>query len=101
MATVEAKAVLLEEPGQSSVLRDILVDDPGPGEVRVRLHREGDDFFLLAVEDDGVGLSGEIAPGGTGIGTKLIRAMAQSLHSAVEYDPTHRGTRATLRAGVK
>ena len=73
----------------------------GSGEVRVRLHREGDDFFLLAVEDDGVGLSGEVAPGGTGIGTKLIRAMAQSLHSVVEYDLTHRGTRATLKAALR
>ena len=70
------------------------------GEVRVRLAQDGDDFFLLAVEDDGVGLSGEIAPGGTGIGTKLIRAMAQSLHSVVEYDPAWPGTRATLRAAV-
>ena len=71
------------------------------GEVRVTLHREGDDVFLLAVEDDGVGLSGKVAPGGTGIGTKLIRAMAQSLHSVVEYDSSHRGTRATLKAAVR
>jgi two-component sensor histidine kinase len=71
------------------------------GEVRVRLAQDGDDFFLLAVEDDGVGLSGEIAPGGTGIGTKLIRAMAQSLHSVVEYDPAWPGTRATLKAAVR
>ena len=73
----------------------------GSGEVRVRLHSDGADFFLLAVEDDGVGLSGEIAPGGTGIGTKLIRAMAQSLHSVVEYDVAHRGTRATLKAAMR
>ena len=55
---------------------------------------------LLVVEDDGVGMSGEIAPGGTGVGTRLIRAMAQSLHSAVDYAPVERGTRATLRAGL-
>jgi two-component sensor histidine kinase len=73
----------------------------GSGEIRVALRMEGDDLFLLAVEDDGVGLSGEIAPGGTGIGTKLIRAMAQSLQSIVEYDPVHRGTRATLKAGLR
>ena len=71
------------------------------GEVRVQFHREDDDFFLLAVEDDGVGLSGEVAPGGTGIGTKLIRAMAQSLHSVVEYDPAYSGTRATLKAALR
>ena len=72
----------------------------GSGEVRVMFHRDGEDLFVLAVEDDGVGLSGEIAPGGTGIGTKLIRAMAQSLQSIVEYDAAHAGTRATLRAAL-
>jgi len=70
----------------------------GSGEVRVMFHRDGDDLFMLAVEDDGVGLTGTIAPGGTGVGTKLIRAMAQSLQTIVEYDPAHSGTRATLRA---
>jgi len=73
----------------------------GSGEVRVRLAREGEDVFLLAVEDDGVGLSGTVAPGGTGVGTKLIRAMAQSLQTIVEYDPAYRGTRATLRAALR
>lgn len=73
----------------------------GSGEVRVALVREGDERFLLAVEDDGVGMTGEIAPKGTGVGTKLIRAMALSLQSAVEYDAAHAGTRATLSAAVR
>lgn len=72
----------------------------GSGEVRVALLREDGDLFLLAVEDDGVGLSEGISPGGTGVGTKLIRAMAQSLQSNVEYDPNHSGTRAILRAAI-
>lgn len=72
-----------------------------PGEVRIGLHLVDPDHFLLVVEDDGVGMSGEIAPGGTGVGTKLIRAMAQSLQSAVDYDGAHRGTRATLRARLR
>jgi len=42
----------------------------------------------------------DAAPRGTGLGTKLIRAMAQSLQSIVEYDRTHNGVRATLRAAV-
>ena len=72
----------------------------GRGEVRIALKQEDDACFVLAVEDDGIGMSGTIAPGGTGIGTKLIRAMAQSLQSAVEYDGAHRGTRAMLRAAL-
>ncbi len=72
----------------------------GAGEVRVALSRAGDDAFLLAVEDDGCGMPANASPRGTGLGTKLIRAMAQSLQSHVDYDPAHRGVRATLRAAV-
>ncbi len=71
------------------------------GEVRVALRRIDDDIFLLAVEDDGCGIPEDAVPRGTGLGTKLIRAMAQSLQSIVEYDPTHTGVRATLRAAVR
>jgi two-component sensor histidine kinase len=70
------------------------------GEIRIELSREGDNFFVLAVEDDGCGLPAGAQPRGTGLGTRVIRAMAQSLQSAVEYDPRHRGVRATLRAAV-
>ena len=37
---------------------------------------------------------------GTGVGTKLIAAMAKSLKSAVELDGGSRGVKATLRAAV-
>ena len=70
------------------------------GEIRVMLRREGDDVFLLAVEDDGCGMPAEAAPKGTGLGTKLIRAMAQSLQAVVEYEPRDPGVRATLRASL-
>ena len=70
------------------------------GEIRVMLGREGDDVFVLAVEDDGCGMAAEAAPKGTGLGTKLIRAMAQSLQTIVEYEPRKQGVRATLRAAL-
>ena len=69
------------------------------GQVRVALTREGDARFHLTVEDDGVGI-GDAPPQGTGVGTRLIRAMAQSLGSVVEYDRGFQGTRATLAAAV-
>ena len=72
----------------------------GSGEVRVTLSRDGDARFRLTVEDDGVGI-GEAPPKGTGVGTRLIRAMAQSMDSIVEYDRTHTGTRAIVAAGVR
>jgi two-component sensor histidine kinase len=74
------------------------------GEVRVSLVREilGSDEVVLTVEDDGCGLevAGALtgAPSkGTGLGAKVIRAMASSLKSAVEFDPAHKGVRAQVR----
>jgi len=71
------------------------------GEVRIALMRDGDGHFILAVEDDGVGMVPDAPARGTGLGTKLIRAMAQSLQTIVEYDTAGRGVRATLRAALK
>ncbi|HET8613852.1 MAG TPA: histidine kinase dimerization/phosphoacceptor domain -containing protein [Sphingomonas sp.] len=72
---------------------------PGaPGEVRIHLARQGEDGFLLKVEDDGCGMKEGASPRGTGIGSKVIRAMAQSLQATLRYDPDHRGVRALLAA---
>ena len=68
------------------------------GEVRVRLVRESGDRFELAVEDDGRGMDPDAPPQGTGLGSKLINAMAATLKSAIDYDANHAGVRATLRA---
>lgn len=72
----------------------------GGGEVRVALRQQGDDAFMLSVEDDGCGMSADASPRGTGLGTRLIAAMAKSLRSAVEYDAVPQGTRVTLRAAL-
>lgn len=73
----------------------------GAGEVRIALTSEGEQHFRLSVEDDGVGFGADSAPKGTGVGTKLIRAMAQSLNAALEYDSTPSGTRAVLAAALR
>jgi two-component sensor histidine kinase len=67
------------------------------GEVRVSLKRTDDGEVELAVEDDGPGFAPDGAPVGTGLGQKVIRAMAASLTSAVRFDPHHRGVRAVLQ----
>ncbi len=69
------------------------------GEIRIELARDNG-HFRLSVEDDGGGMVAESAPTGTGIGTKLIGAMATSLGATLAYDPTHAGVRATVRAPV-
>lgn len=69
------------------------------GEVRVTLGHNGGGL-LLAVEDDGAGIVEGGNPRGTGLGGRLIRAMASSLRSEVIYDPSHAGVRATIRLAV-
>lgn len=69
---------------------------PGQGgEIRVILAPDGAGRALLTVEDDGPGM-GDGSPKGTGLGGKIITAMASGLRSAVEYDGAHRGVRARL-----
>ena len=70
------------------------------GEVRIRLMREGENTFRLEVEDDGCGCTGEDEPKGTGLGSKLVAAMAGSLQGKLEYDPSHEGCRAVLVAQI-
>ena len=72
----------------------------GGGEVRVSLREAGDGAFELVVEDDGCGMAPNASPRGTGLGQKLIRAMAQSLQASFAYDAEHTGVRATLRAAL-
>jgi len=71
------------------------------GIIRVDFAREGDGHFQLSVEDDGCGMESGASPRGTGMGTKLITAMARSLGSEVIYEHERRGgVKATLRAAA-
>lgn len=71
----------------------------GGGEIRVRLaQRSGGG--VLTVEDDGVGMPQGVGPQGTGLGSKIISAMAAGLKSTVKFDPAHQGVRASLSFDV-
>ena len=66
------------------------------GEIRVSLEPDPVNArAILTVEDDGPGM-GDGAPKGTGLGGKIVSAMASGLRSAVEIDPAHKGVRARL-----
>lgn len=71
--------------------------EPGQGgEIRVVLEADAEGKrALLTVEDDGPGM-GDGTPKGTGLGSKIISAMAGGLRSALEFDPGHTGVRARL-----
>ena len=61
------------------------------GEVRVSLRRLSDMRAELIVEDDGVGSDKDAAPTGTGLGTRIVKAMAHTLGAEVEYFARHPG----------
>ena len=58
--------------------------------------REGDDL-VLSIADDGVGLNVKTDPRSTGMGQRIVTAMAAKLEASVERDPAHAGTRIVLR----
>ena len=66
------------------------------GEVRVRLKRLSDGRAELVVEDDGVGRGSEETPKGSGLGTRIVNAMARTIGAEVQYIVRNPGTRARL-----
>ena len=68
----------------------------GAGPIHVELKAHGDDIEL-AIADDGVGLNVKADPRSTGMGQRIVSAMASKLEANVERDPAHSGTRIVLR----
>jgi two-component sensor histidine kinase len=68
----------------------------GAGPIHVVLTAHGDDLEL-SIADDGVGLNVKTDPRSTGMGQRIVTAMAQKLDATVERDPAHAGTRMMLR----
>ncbi|QIK78143.1 hypothetical protein G7077_03660 [Sphingomonas piscis] len=67
-----------------------------PGDIRVRLRKLDDGQAELVVQDDGVGLGSTGHLGGTGLGSKIVAAMAAGLKTRVEYVARTPGTAARL-----
>jgi two-component sensor histidine kinase len=68
----------------------------GAGPIHVELHAVGDDLEL-SISDDGVGLNVKTDPRSTGMGQRIVSAMAAKLEASVERDPAHSGTRVVVR----
>jgi two-component sensor histidine kinase len=70
----------------------------GAGPIHVELVAQGDNL-VLSITDDGVGLNGRSDPRSTGMGQRIVSAMASKLSASVERDEAHAGTRIVLRFG--
>lgn len=66
------------------------------GEVRVRLRQLADGRGELTVEDDGAGRGGTATARGTGLGTRIVKAMAVSMDGEIAYREGNPGTIAQL-----
>lgn len=67
----------------------------GSGEIRVRLQHVPESRVEIVVEDDGVG-RGSGKPAGTGLGTRIVKAMATTLGTEIQYRDRQPGTAAIL-----
>jgi two-component sensor histidine kinase/ActR/RegA family two-component response regulator len=63
------------------------------GEVRISLQRRDEGHGRLIVEDDGCGFDPDAVSAGTGLGSKILQAMARSLNATLAHDPAHKGAR--------
>lgn len=67
----------------------------GSGPIRISLKKAEDNQIAVTVEDDGVGF-GESGTPHSGLGTRIVTAMAQKINGVLARDPDHSGTRITV-----
>ncbi|MGJ4889741.1 sensor histidine kinase [Bradyrhizobium sp. HKCCYLR20261] len=68
----------------------------GPGPIHVELKLIGDDI-VLSIADNGVGLNATSDPRSTGMGQRIVSAMATKLDATFGPDPSHSGTKIVVR----
>ncbi len=68
----------------------------GSGPIHVELQVRNNDVEL-SITDNGVGLEVKADPRSTGLGQRIISAMATKLEAALERDPMHKGTRIVIQ----
>jgi two-component sensor histidine kinase len=107
MSRLDLKAEPIEIDPDRAVAIGIIVNElvmnavkyaypDGPGPIHVELVTDGDDI-KLSITDDGVGLKAKADPRSTGMGQRIVSAMAQKLDAHAERDSMHTGTRIVLR----
>jgi len=107
MSRLTLKAVPVEIDPDRAVAIGIVVNElvmnavkyaypDGPGAIHVELKLAGDEI-VLSIADNGVGLNATSDPRSTGMGQRIVGAMATKLDATVEPDPAHAGTKIVVR----
>ena len=100
LVQVESIAIPTEKAASVGVIVTELVTnaikyayaDGQAGDIRVGLTRADEHMIGLTVEDDGVGWDGTGKAKGTGLGSRIVKAMAASLGASVSYANKAPGT---------
>jgi two-component sensor histidine kinase len=73
----------------------------GKGPIRVLLKTQDDGTnAIISVEDDGVGFA-DSAPVGSGLGQRIVRAMADKLGARISHDRLHRDSRIEIAFAIQ
>jgi len=82
----EARACILENPGEPAVVREIVIDSPGPGEVLIRLVASGVCHTDLTVKNlNGNGMKFPIVLGHEGAG--IVEQVGEGVKNVQPGDP--------------
>lgn len=68
----------------------------GAGPIRVSLKNSGPDSAVVSVDDDGVGFNESANPTSTGLGQRIVKAMASKVDGQVSHEQKQPGTRVSV-----
>jgi two-component sensor histidine kinase/CheY-like chemotaxis protein len=66
------------------------------GPIRVSLKAAGPESAVVCVEDDGVGFNDADNPTSTGLGQRIVKAMASKINGVIKHEQTGPGTRVSV-----
>ena len=68
----------------------------GAGPIRVSLKNSGPDSAIVSVDDDGVGFNDSDNPTSTGLGQRIVKAMASKVNGEISHEQKKPGTRVSV-----
>jgi two-component sensor histidine kinase len=68
----------------------------GAGPIRVTLKNSGPDSAIVSVDDDGVGFNETDNPTSTGLGQRIVKAMASKVNGEISHERKTPGTRVSV-----